>query len=308
MDFRTLQYFVTVAEELNITKAAEKLHMSQPPLSAQIKNLEAELDTQLFIRGRRRLQMTEAGQLLYRRAKDIISLSDRTKAEILALGEGMRGTISIGLVEGMAPDIAAEWFAGFRNMHSNVRFRILDGSTDDLLEKLRSGIVSLAVITSPCDHSLLHSFKVGEEKMAALMSREHPLAEDNGRKLRISELAGENLIVPSRKALIETIYKWFKSVGIEPEIVCEMDSYLDAAALAGRQVGISIYPKTAYIPNDSLISKELEGDDKKIEYLFVWRKGHPLPVIEEKFIDYVKEMISAEAAKAANNTDQTATE
>lgn len=292
MDLRTLQYFVTVAEELNITRAAEKLHMSQPPLSAQIKNLESELGTLLFIRGKRHLTLTEPGQLLYRRAKDILSLSDRTKAEVLSLGEGMRGTIAIGLVEGMAPDIAAEWFAGFRELHSNVRFRILDGSTDDLLEKLRSGIISLAVITSPCDQSLLHNFKVGEEKLAALMSKDHPLAADNGRKLRIKDLAGENLIVPSRKALIETIYKWFKKVGAEPEIVCEMDSYLDAAALAGRQVGISIYPKTAYIPNDSLVSKELAGDDKKLEYLFVWRKGHPLPVIEENFIDFVKNMIS----------------
>ena len=77
MELRTLQYFVTVAEELNITRAAEKLHMSQPPLSAQIKNLESELDTVLFIRGKRRLKLTESGQLLYRRAKDILSLADR---------------------------------------------------------------------------------------------------------------------------------------------------------------------------------------------------------------------------------------
>ena len=73
MELRTLQYFVTVAEELNITRAAEKLHMSQPPLSAQIKNLEAELDTVLFIRGKRHLKLTESGQLLYRRAKDILA-------------------------------------------------------------------------------------------------------------------------------------------------------------------------------------------------------------------------------------------
>ena len=171
MELRTLQYFVTVAEELNITRAAEKLHMSQPPLSAQIKNLESELDTVLFIRGKRHLKLTESGQLLYRRAKDILGLADRTQAEILAMGEGMRGTISIGLVEGMAPDIAAEWFAGFMKEHPNVRFRILDGSSDDLLEKLRSGIISLAVITSPCDNSLLHSFFVGEEKMTVIMSR-----------------------------------------------------------------------------------------------------------------------------------------
>ncbi|MBR0469494.1 MAG: LysR family transcriptional regulator [Mogibacterium sp.] len=288
MDLRTLQYFVTVAEELNITRAAEKLHMSQPPLSASIKGLEEELDTVLFIRGKRRLKLTESGQLLYRRAKEILKLVDKTRSEVLSLGEGMRGTIAIGLVEGMAPDIAAEWFAGFRIIHPNVRFRILDGSTDDLLEKLRTGLISLAVITSPCDNSLLHSFHVGEEKMAALMSRDHPLAQDNGRKIRVADLVGENLIVPSRKALIETIYRWFREIDSEPQIVCEMDSYLDAAALAGRQVGISIYPRTAYIPNDSLVFKEIAGNDKKMEYLFVWRKGHPLPTIEERFIDFVK--------------------
>ena len=292
MELRTLQYFVTVAEELNITRAAEKLHMSQPPLSAQIKNLESELDTVLFIRGKRRLKLTESGQLLYRRAKDILSLAERTRSEVLAMGEGMRGTISIGLVEGMAPDIAAEWFAGFMKQHPNVRFRILDGSTDDLLEKLRSGIISLAVITSPCDHSLLHSFHVGEEQMAALMSKSHPLAQMTDRKVRVADLVGENLIVPSRRSVIDTIYKWFREVNAEPRIVCEMDSYLDAAALAGRQVGISIYPRTAYIPNDSLVFKEIAGREKKMEYLFVWRKGHTLPVIEEKFIDFVKYMVT----------------
>ena len=294
MDLRTLKYFITVAEELNITRAAEKLHMSQPPLSAQIKGLEEELDTVLFIRGKRRLKLTESGQMLYRRAKEILSLAEKTQSEIHSMGEGMRGTISIGLVEGMAPDIAAEWFAGFLELYPNIRFRILDGSTDDLLEKMRSGLISLAVITSPCDNSLLHSFHVGEEKIAALMNSAHPLAAREGDCIDVSELAGENLIVPSRKALIDTIYKWFRNVGAEPRIVCEMDSYLDAAALAGRMVGISIYPRTAYIPNDSLVFKEIAGDDKKMEYLFVWSKGHPLPTIEEKFIDFVRDMVSGQ--------------
>ncbi len=294
MDIRTLQYFVTVAEELNITRAAEKLHMSQPPLSAQIKSLETELDTVLFIRGSRRLTLTESGQLLYRRAKEILSLTDKTQSEIHSMGAGMRGTISIGLVEGMAPDIAAEWFAGFIAMYPNIRFRILDGSTDDLLEKMISGLISLAVITSPCDNSILHSFHVGQERMTALMSGDHPLAASDSPEISIEDLAGERLIVPSRKALIETIYGWFRETGSEPNIVCEMDSYLDAAALAGKKVGISIYPRTAYIPNDSLVSKNLEGDDKIMEYLFVWRKGHPLPTIEKRFIDFVKDMVAGD--------------
>lgn len=291
MDLKALRYFITVAEELNITRAAEKLHMSQPPLSSQIKALEEELDTELFIRGGRRLELTESGQLLYRRAKEILSLTEKTRSEIHSMGEGMRGTIAIGLVEGMAPDIAAEWFAGFIGRYPNIRFRILDGSTDDLLEKMRTGLISLAVITSPCDNSLLHSFHVGEERVGVLINKIHPLAMKDGDEIDISELAGENLIVPSRKTLIETITGWFSGVDIEPRIVCEMDSYLDAAALAGRMAGISIYPRTEYIPNDSLVFKKIKGDDKKLEYLFVWRKGHPLPTIEKKFIDFVKDMV-----------------
>ena len=294
MDLRTLRYFVSVADELNITRAAEKLHMSQPPLSAQIRGLEKELDTELFIRGGRQLILTESGQLLYRRAKEILNLSNKTQEEVLSMGRGMSGTISIGLVEGMAPDIAAEWFAGFLSDYPNMRLRILDGSTDDLLEKLRGGLISLAVITAPCDNSLLHSFSVGEERMAALMSKDHPLAKRKGKEIRIADLAGENLIVPSRKTLIETIYKWFAASKVEPKIVCEMDSYLDAAALAGRMVGISLYPRTAYIPNDSLVFKEIAGKDKKLEYLFVWLKGHPLPTIEQRFIDYVRDMVNRE--------------
>ena len=97
MDLRTLQYFVVVAEELNITKAAEKLHMSQPPLSAQIKKLELELNTELFIRGKRQLDLTESGELLYRRAKEILRMVEKTKTEILSC-RGYRAGYRGGMV------------------------------------------------------------------------------------------------------------------------------------------------------------------------------------------------------------------
>lgn len=290
MDFRELSYFTVVAEELNITKAAEKLNMSQPPLSSQMKNLEKKLNTTLFIRGKRELKLTESGQLLYRRAKEILSLVEKAESEILSMSQGMTGTIGIGLVEGMAPDIAAEWFAGFMKLHPQVRFRILDGSPDDLVEKMRSGLISLAVITSPYDQLLLNSFKVGQEKIVALMNKEHPLALKEGSSITIKDLSGQPLIVPSQRSMIDTIYKWFRETRKDPNIVCEMDSYLDAAALAGRGVGISIFPKTEYIPNNSLIAKDIAVTDRDMEYLFVWRKGHPLPTVEKSFIDYVKSM------------------
>ncbi|MBR5429345.1 MAG: LysR family transcriptional regulator [Firmicutes bacterium] len=289
MELRTLRYFVTVAEELNITKAAALLRISQPPLSSQIKNLEEELGTELFVRGKRQLALTDAGKLLYQRAKDILSLSEKASAEILSMNRGMTGTVAIGLVEGMAPDIASEWFAGFLGLHPGVRFRILDGNSDDLIEKMRGGLIDLAVITSPYDQLFLNSFQVGQEKMVALVNRSHPLASCGKTVLDIADLLDEPLIVPSRRAHIENIRRWFRPLNASPYILCEMDNYLDAAALAGRGIGISIFPQTAYILNDSLISLEIAGEDKKVDYLFVWRKSRQLPTVEESFIDYVKE-------------------
>ncbi len=297
MDLRTLSYFVTVAEELNITKAAEKLCMSQPPLSSQIKGLEQELNTVLFIRGKRHLQLTESGQLLYRRAKELLSLADKASSEIISMSQGMKGTISIGLVEGSAPNIAAEWIAEFIENYPQVHFRIMDGNSDELISKLRSGLISLAVITSPCDQTLLNSFPVGTEKMTAFMSRDNPLAKKEGSTISFSELKGQPLIVPSRKSLIDMIYKWFREVDSEPRIVCEMDNYLDVAALAGRNVGISIFPKTSYILNPMLVAKEIVDPEREIEYLFVWLKGRPLPTLEEAFIDHVKQTTEATNAR-----------
>ena len=95
MDFRTLQYFVTVAEELNFTRAAEKLQMSQPPLSNSIRQLEEDLGTQLFIRGKRRLTLTEAGELLLRRSRQILRLSDKTRLDLQSLGSTLTGQIGV---------------------------------------------------------------------------------------------------------------------------------------------------------------------------------------------------------------------
>ncbi len=288
MDIKTLYYFRVVAEELNITKAAKILMMSQPPLSNQMKNLEEELGTPLFIRGKRHITLTEEGKYLYAKSKDIIGLVDKTKSDIHHMTTGLRGTISIGLVEGMAPDIAARWISDSMNKYPNIHFHVIDGNTDDLVEKLRSGLISLAVISAPYDETILNSIKVGEERMMAFMNKDHPLA--NKTSLSLIDLKNENLIVPGRKSQIDLIKRWFRKIHYEPNIVCEMDNYLDAAALARRTSGITIFPKTGYVLNSSIISKEIENVDNIVEYYFVWRKGHKLSTIEELFVDYIKDL------------------
>ena len=291
MDIRILTYFVTVAEELNITKAAEKLCMSQPPLSSQIKALEEELDTKLFIRGKRHLQLTESGKLLYRHANEIISLANKTKEEIKAMGKGMSGKISIGLVEGSAPNIAASWIESFIKKYNKAEFSIIDGNSDELIQKLRSGLIDLAVITYPCDNTLLNSFKVGQERITAFMSKNHPLAQQEGNTIDLAQLKDEPLIIPSRQSMNTLIYKWFKEINAEPKIICRMDNYLDVAALSGRNIGISLFPKTSYILNPNIVAKEVVNPYRYVEYLFVWLKGKPLSLLDEAFIDHVKEQV-----------------
>ena len=288
MELRVLKYFVTVAEELNITKAAEKLNISQPPLSSQMKSLEEELDTILFIRGKRHLQLTDSGKLLYRRAKEILSLSDKASDEVRLMGKEMNGTISIGLVEGSAPDIASKWIESFIRKYPDIRFRIMDGNSDELIERLRSGLINLAVITAPCDQTLLNSFKVGQEKMTAFMSKDNPLSSLPGETIDLSLLKGQSLIIPSREAINDMIYKWFAEIKAEPKIVCRMDNYLDVAALAGCNVGISLFPKTSYVLNQQIVAKEIVNPGRYVEYMFVWLKGKPLPMADETFISFVK--------------------
>ena len=164
----------------------------------------------------------------------------------------------------------------------------MDGNSDELIAKLRSGLIDMAVITSPCDNTLLNSFKVGQEKMTAFMSKDNPLAALPGNTIDLSMLKDKPLIIPSRESMNRMITKWFKEIHAEPHIVCRMDNYLDVAALAGRNIGISLFPKTSYILNEQLVAKEIVNPERYVEYLFVWLKNKPLSLLDEAFIDHVK--------------------
>ena len=288
MDIRTLSYFVVVAEELNITRAAQKLCISQPPLSNQMHELEKELNTVLFIRGKRSLQLTESGKLLYRHAKEILLLTNKAKNEVIAMNNSMTDTIYIGLVEGSAPNIAANWIESFLIKNKKVHFNIIDGNSDELIQKLRSGLINLAVITSPCDNTLLNSFNVGTEKMTAFMSRNNPLSNLPGNTIDLELLKDQPLIVPSRESVNIMINDWFKKINAKPNIICKMDNYLDVAALSGHNIGVSLFPKTSYISNKEIVVKEVTNPERTIDYLFVWLKGKPLSLVDESFIEHVK--------------------
>ena len=298
MELRTLHYFTVVARELNITRAAEKLNMSQPPLSNQIKALEEELGVQLFIRGKRHLELTEEGALLLRRAVQMQELADKTRQEIASLREGMTGTIYLSMVEGRAPFLAAQWIAGFREEFPLVRYNLWNGSSDDVLDRLRKGLADLAVIAAPYDTEHLEGFPVGQEPWAAMLHPDHPLAKEPGDTIPLSSLVGEPLIVPSRKSRIESIRRWFGEIGAEPQILCEMSNYMDAAALSSQGVGVSIFPQTVGVSNGLVVSKVVTQPARQAEYILVWNKGQAPTGLTREFIHYVQDCLEERQTKA----------
>lgn len=290
MELRSLKYFVVIAEELNITAAAERLNMSQPPLSHQLQQLEEELGAPLFIRGKRRLTLTDEGSVLLRRARELIELEDRAKSEIAEMKNGISGTLYLGTVEGCAPDIAAEWINGFREEFPNVKYDLWNGSSDDVTERVLKGLADAAIIALPCDTEKLETLPAGSEPWAAIIPGDHPLARREGNEVTLAELAGEPLIVPARRSRRESLRAWFREIKAEPNFLCSTSSWLDSVALSRAGVGISIFPYTRRDYSDATIVKVITAPKRNIEYVLVWKKNHPLSETAKAFIEYVQDI------------------
>ena len=293
MDLRALHYFVVVAEELNITRAAKRLNMSQPPLSSQIKGLEDELGVQLFIRGKRHLTITDAGSHLYRRARQILELSDQTQQELQSL-EGLSGDLNISLVEGRAPFLLSRWIAGFRSEFPRVAMHLWNGSGDEVMERLHRGLADLALVALPYNAEQLDGITVGREPWVAMMSKSHPLAKEEGDFLPLRKLVGQPLYVPNRRSRIDAISTWFEELGEEPCIAGDLTNYIDAVALSEQNAGICIYPMTTYTESDLIVKKIITESARQIEYALTWRRNERHTELQQEFIYYVQDCIEEE--------------
>ena len=299
MDFRVLTYFTVVAQELNFTRAAEKLNMSQPPLSNRIKQLEDDLGVQLFIRGKRHLKLTEEGAFFYHRAQQILEMADKTRSDLSYMHGGLSGRLCLGIVEGRPPFLAARWITGFHEEYPLVRFEMWNGSSDDVIEHLTRGLSDLAVIGTPYDTEHLAGITVGRSPWVAIIPRDHPLAAKEDDAITLKELKNTPLIVPQRQSRIEEIRGWFSEVGVEPDILCEMSSYIDAVALAEQNAGIAIFPQTTYTPNELVTVKMLTEPVRLVDYVLVWPKDRPLSTLVREFINYVEDFMEEDMMHSA---------
>lgn len=290
MELRHIRYFMAVAEELNFTRAAARLCIAQPPLSRQIQDLERELGAKLFLRNSHALQLTEEGVLFRQYAAQVLELVSKSTEEIHALKKGLQGTLYFASVEGHAPQLFAEWIAGFHAKYPHVQYNLWNGNSDDVTERVMKGLCDLAIITEPHNAEGLHSLSVYEEPWIAMIPLNHPLAKEPGDTIDLKRLAPYDLIIPSRQSRLQEISGWFGTAGNTPHILCRIAHTVNAYKLVEQNVGIAIYPASAgniTFP-DSVCIKRLINPAVTASYVLIWSKNRQMHNAAKEFIRFVQ--------------------
>lgn len=178
MEIRVLRYFLEIAREGNMTRAAERLHVTQPTLSKQMKELERELGKKLFRRGSTSVSLTEEGMLLRKRAEDLLAMADKIENEFRSLDEIAGGDIYIGCAESYLIKYLAFAVRRLNEKYANIHYHITSGDTDQVTGKLDRGLLDFAFIVEPPDLSKYNYLEVPEQDIwGVLMRKDCPLAE-----------------------------------------------------------------------------------------------------------------------------------
>ena len=194
MDIRTMQYYLAVVREGTISAAAQALHVAQPSLSRQMKELEEELGAALFVRGNRKITLTEEGMVLRKRAEEMVRLMQMTEDEISQIKNNISGSVRIGAGESWSFHYLSRAAAGLAQEHPDIRFHITSGDTQDLMDELNNGLIDFAVIFTDVDHMLYQSIELpAEDSFGLLMPKDCPLAEKE--VIRFVDLKGLPVIV-----------------------------------------------------------------------------------------------------------------
>lgn len=242
MDIRQLRYFVTTVEEGTISAAARKLHISQPPLSTQLRLLEAEYGITLFERGSRQISLTDAGKMLYRYACEILTLENAAAEDLQNLRLCRKGSIRMGLISSADSPRLYNGLHRFHAEHPDIDFKIFEGNTYELLDDLKKGKIELAVIRTPFPESDLKKLVLQTDPMCAAgnTGMMFSLFPDESAPLPLKDLAGVPLIIYRRWEKI--LREAFEREGIEPEIICTCDDARTGLSFASAGIGICLLP------------------------------------------------------------------
>lgn len=291
LNLKHLRYFYEIANEGQITKAAKKLHIAQPPLSQALKNLETNLDVTLFERNGRQMELTEAGKVLYEKAKTIFHQIDDTLMEVKEVGKGIRGTLSVGCNKSCFSHIPKK-VKTYRMKYPQVRFHLIEGDSYFLSRQLIERKIELAIIRLPIDLNLFDFYELPEEKYVAIVHHNW-LKNKNRTSISIHELAEIPLLLLHRLRGVgqfELIIDKFIENGLNPNVLCESPNVDMLLALVNEGLGATIVPQSTLIePHHENVSI-LEISDAKIisKSAIIWLKDRYLSKSAEQFIELFK--------------------
>ncbi|MCD2492901.1 LysR family transcriptional regulator [Lacrimispora sp. NSJ-141] len=288
MELRVLNYFLMVAREENITKAAQLLHITQPTLSRQLMQLEGELGVKLFQRSNHCIVLTEEGMLLKRRAQELISLAEKTRQDLMQRDAELTGEISIGCGELQSVDFLAKLLAQFQAEHPLVQMNIFSGNADSIKERIENGLLDMGLVPEPVDmtkYAFLHVPQ--KETWGVLIHKDSELA--GKQSVSPSDLLHVPLMTSNRSLIRGLIADWFGVDFDDLRIVGHYNLLYNAAILVRNKIGAAIcikldctYDDTCFIP----FSPPMESGS-----VLVWKKDQMTSPTTAAFLEHLQKCV-----------------
>ncbi|WP_413371956.1 LysR family transcriptional regulator [Paenibacillus taichungensis] len=289
MDIRVLKYFLTVANVGNITKAAEILHITQPTLSRQLMDLEEELGSRLFIRGKRQITLTDSGLLFQQRVKEIIFLLDKTERDLAEQKDLIGGVVSIGCVESTVSRALPELLEEFSNRHPRVQYELYSADGDDIREKLDRGNIDIGIFLEPIEAAKYEFIRLPyEEKWGILMRRDDPLAQK--KSIGIEDILALPLIPPRRTIVQNEIASWLGVENDSLSIFASHNLLTNAMLLVERKLGYAICVSGSYTIRESSHTCFVPFEpERTTSHVLAWKKNKIFSSATAHFIQFIKE-------------------
>ena len=285
MEIRVLKYFLMVSREENITKAANLLHITQPTLSRQLRQLEEELDVKLFDRGTHNVTLTEEGMLLKRRAQEIVSLAEKTKQEFNKEKDNLTGEIAIGCGEIHGMNILSEIMNSFREEYPLVTYEIYSGNADIIKEKIENGTLDMGLLIEPVDISKYEFVRIPiKEEFGLFVRKDSPLTSKE--YITPEDLLNLPIISPKRNLVQNEISSWFGDYAEEINIISTYNLMYNATIMIEKNLGVLIgikldvkYKDLSFIP----LKPKIE-----LGSVLAWKKSERFSPVIKEFIEHTK--------------------
>ena len=286
MELRVLQYFFAVTREQSISGAAEFLHLSQPTLSRQLKDMENELGKQLLIRGNRKITLTEEGMILRKRAEEIMELVQKTEKEISLSDEFIAGDIYIGAGETDAIRLIARAAKQVQMQYPDIHFHIVSGDLSDLIEKLDKGLLDFSILFSKVDTSKYDSIEIPiKDVWGVLMRRDSPLAEKEA--ITPEDLWDQPLILSRQVSEKDSaVARWLNKDLAKLNVVATYNLIFNASLMADEGLGYVLgLDKLINVSGDSNLCFKPLFPNLEASIMMVWKKYQVFTKAAEKFLE-----------------------